>query len=340
MIEKLAVEERERLRSRYAAEGRRNKVWDQIGKNWISQFLNRHPILATKLAVRMDRQRVYANNPITISDHFRKLGKIIRSEGIKPRAITNVDEKGIMLGFSSKTKVITQRGKRNPHVKQHGEREMVTLVEAVTADGYIFPTFLITKGKVHTYGAFGNLTPDDAKNQVRFAKSPKGWTDDELGYYWLVEVYEPCSREFIQPGEKRLLILDGHVSHVNYEFCEFCRIHDIILFCLPSHSTHLLQPLDVGLFGPLQREYSKVLEDYFLSTGVGISHRQFLPLYKLARDKAYTKANIESAFRKTGIVPFNPRAVQSTTASERVNNRSQSTAENNFPLDRTPYTKC
>jgi len=242
MVEKLA---------RYEAEGRHNKVWDHIGKNWITQFLNRHTSLASKLAVRMDRQRVYANNAKVILDHFRKLSKIIRDERMKPAAITNVDEKGIMLGISSKTKVITRRGKKNPYVKQHGEREMVTLVEAVTAHGYIFPTFLITKGKVHTYGSFGNLTPEDVKEQARFAKSPKGWTDDELGYYWLTEVYEPCSRKFIRPGEKRLLILDGHTSHVNVEFCEFCKAHDIVLFCLPPHSTHLLQPLGVGLFAPL-----------------------------------------------------------------------------------------
>ena len=330
MVEKLA---------RYEAEGRHNKVWDHIGKNWITQFLNRHTSLASKLAVRMDRQRVYANNAKVILDHFRKLSKIIRDERMKPAAITNVDEKGIMLGISSKTKVITRRGKKNPYVKQHGEREMVTLVEAVTAHGYIFPTFLITKGKVHTYGSFGNLTPEDVKEQARFAKSPKGWTDDELGYYWLTEVYEPCSRKFIRPGEKRLLILDGHTSHVNVEFCEFCKAHDIVLFCLPPHSTHLLQPLDVGLFAPLQQAYSKAVEDYFLATGVGISHRQFLPLYKRARDQAYTKTNIESAFRKAGIVPLNPRAVLDTTATQRAQAQPAS-IPNSFPLDRTPYTKC
>jgi len=56
-----------------------------------------------------------------------------------------------------------------------------------------------------------------------------------------------------------------------------------------------------------------VVEDYFLATGVGISHRKFLTLYKKARERAYTKANIESAFRKAGIVPLNPRALLCTT---------------------------
>jgi len=321
IIEVVAVKEWELLRARYEAEGRRNVVWDQIGKNWIIQFLNRHMDLASKLAVHMDCQWVYANDFKIIMDHFRKLGKIIKQEGIWPKAITNVNKKGIMLGIFSKTKVLTQRSQKNPFVKQHGEREMITLGEAVTAHGYNYPTFLITKGKVHTYGSFGNVTPKDSKDEVYFAKYPKGWTDDELSYYWLTEIYEPKSRQFIQPGEKRLLILNGHVSYVNVKFCQFCVNHDIILFCLPTHSTHLLQLLDVGLFAPLQRAYSRVVEDYFLATGVGISHLQFLPPYKKARKGAYTKANIESPFQKAGIVLLNLCAALNTTTTQQVNDQ-------------------
>ena len=242
-VETIAVAEREALHARYDTEGRRNRRYDHIGRSWITHFLNRHPELCSKLATRMDRQRVYANNPIIIQDHFRKLGKLICDEQIKPYAITNMDEKGIILGFSTKTKVITLKGKKTPYVRQDGTREMVTLIEAVTASGYIFPTFLITKGKQHTYGEFGNLRKEDS--DIRFAKSTKGWTDDKFGYEWLCQVYEPYSRQWISGDEKRLLILDGHVSHVNLKFITFCIEHNIFVFCLPPHSTHLLQPLDV-----------------------------------------------------------------------------------------------
>jgi hypothetical protein len=36
---------------------------DVIGKNWITKFLNRNPILAATIASRIDRQRAYTNNP-------------------------------------------------------------------------------------------------------------------------------------------------------------------------------------------------------------------------------------------------------------------------------------
>ena len=48
------------------------------------------------------------------------------------------------MGYSKRTKVITQRGRKNPRVKQDGSREFVTAMEAVLADGYVFPSFLTT----------------------------------------------------------------------------------------------------------------------------------------------------------------------------------------------------
>lgn len=203
-VENLAVTEREALRARYKAEGRRNIVYDHIGRNWITQFLKRHPLLASKFAVRMDRQRVYANNPVTVSPSWatsRSWPNFFATKISTPIPFTNVDEKGMIMGYSAKTKVITQRGKKNPFVKQHGAREMITLVGAVTVSGYVFLTFMITKGKVHTYGSFGNLKVEDLDADARLAKSPKAWTDDELGYYWLTEVYEPNSRKRITPGQ-------------------------------------------------------------------------------------------------------------------------------------------
>jgi hypothetical protein len=107
------------------------------------------------------------------------------------------------------------------------------------------------------------------------------------------------------------LILDGQASHINYSFLSYCEVNNIIVFCLPAHSTHILQPLDVGLFGPFQLAYRKAVEDYFLSTSCGINRDLFFPWYTQARMKAYTKQNIQAGFNVTRIVRFNSRAVLS-----------------------------
>ena len=45
-----------------------------------------------------------------------------------------------------------------------------------------------------------------------------------------------------------LLVQDGHSSHVSVDQIELAQANDIYLLCLPAHTTHILQPLDVGVF--------------------------------------------------------------------------------------------
>ena len=261
-------------------------------------------------------------NPHIIQTHFRKLEKVIRDNDIKDNSITNVDEKGFVMGISPRTCCITKRGRKNPRVKQDGKREFITALEAVSADGFVFPSFLIAKGSKHRFDWYKNVHEED--KDARFAVSKKGWTDNIMAMHWLTEVYDPISRERCPMPGKRLLILDGHVSHINYTFLSWCETHGIIVFCFPPHSTHLLQPLDVGLFGPLQKHYRKAVEDFFLTTSHGINRAIFFPTYKQARAKAYTVENIKAAFRVTGTIPLNPRVVLSQLAKPTAKSRSQS----------------
>jgi len=63
------------------------------------------------------------------------------------------------------------------------------------------------------------------------------------------------------------------------EFIEVCEGNQIALNCLQPHSTYSLQPLDVGLFGPLQNYYSKVLDDSLRKGIYSIHTGNFLSLY-------------------------------------------------------------
>ena len=45
-----------------------------------------------------------------------------------------------------------------------------------------------------------------------------------------------------------VLIEDGHASHITIEVIELAKKNDVHLLCLPSHTSHILQPLDIGVF--------------------------------------------------------------------------------------------
>ena len=80
---------------------------------------------------------------------------------------------------------------------------------------------------------------------------------------------------------------------------------------MPPHSSHLLQPLDVGCFAPLKRAYSREIEGLIRCRINHITKEDFLPAFATAYDKAITKENICGAFRGAGLIPFNPDAVVS-----------------------------
>lgn len=61
------------------------------------------------------------------------------------------------------------------------------------------------------------------------------------------------ARSRLRQGRRRLLIMNGHGSHITVGFISFCMDNAIDLLILPPHWSHVLQPLDVGVFSPLKR---------------------------------------------------------------------------------------
>jgi hypothetical protein len=112
-------------------------------------------------------------------------------------------------------------------------------------------------------------------------------------------------------GAKRLLILDGYSSHLTADFDTFYKEHAIICLCMPAYASQLLQPLDVGVFGPLKRAYGKLLEGRMEAGNNYIDKEDFLSLYPDARKKAFTTENIHKDFAGAGLKPLNRERVLS-----------------------------
>jgi len=77
-----------------------------LGQHWLSNFLNHHPSLSAKFSTQLDHQWAYGGNIPALKDYFAKLLRLIRTRKIQPEDIFNMDEKGFIIGMSSKAKVI------------------------------------------------------------------------------------------------------------------------------------------------------------------------------------------------------------------------------------------
>ncbi|KAJ8932501.1 hypothetical protein NQ318_018499 [Aromia moschata] len=91
-------------------------------------------------------------------------------------------------------------------------------------------------------------------NKIPKVLAPKGQINVDLFLKWLQHF-----NEYVRPSNDNhvLLLLDNHSSHISLPAITFCRNNGIHLLSIPPHSSHKLQALDVGFFGPLKNSYAQ-----------------------------------------------------------------------------------
>jgi hypothetical protein len=63
------------------------------------------------------------------------------------------------------------------------------------------------------------------------------------------------------------------------------------------------------VFGPLAKAYKSRIREHSLFGAERITNNQFLSHYQHAREKAITVSNISSAWRATGLIPYDPTPI-------------------------------
>lgn len=240
-----------------------------VGEIWPKRFRKRHPDLKMKKATGLEKARAKALNQFAVDEFFDMLTDVIQEYNITPGNIYNMDEKGIQLGIGARITAMIDRDQKAVYSIEDGNRELVTVIECICADGSAIHPSVIFQGQRRN-SEWGRNNPCNARSVSLLLKdldlvylltgiysisvSPNGWTDQELGATWLQNDFDPATRDKAA-GQYRLLILDGHNSHCTFTLCKYATDRKIIIICLPSHTTHALQPCDVGAFGLLAQSW-------------------------------------------------------------------------------------
>jgi hypothetical protein len=233
---------------------------------------------------------------------------------IQPSHIFNMDEKGFLLGILGRLKrIFSKRQYERGGVissLQDGSREWITVLACICSDGTPLSPSLIFQSAAGALQSSWVEAIDLNKHSVFVTSSPSGWTNNDIGLAWLKEVFERETARYARTGY-RLLIVDGHSSHVTMDFLDYCNNHRILVAVYPPHSTHRLQPLDVGMFGPLASAYSKELSNFLhWSHGIlALAKGDFFELFWKAWRTAFRKETILSSFKATGINPPNAEVI-------------------------------
>ncbi|CAC5388774.1 unnamed protein product [Mytilus coruscus] len=216
-----------------------------------------------------------------------------------PTRINNCDESGFSGHLNGTKKVIVPKHIRHPYQTQVNISGHITLLLAISAAGQTPPPLVIFSGA---------LPRDDYSTGIPdswlFEKTESGFVNSDLYMNWFNNAFLPSI------GRKRpvLLIHDNHVTHLSTYAIDAARDNGVDLLFFPSHSSHLLQPLDVVYFHALKQKVADMSVElgYF---GIKTLPRKFFPKILMQSMNRLTGLTVSSSFLATGIYSFNKKAV-------------------------------
>jgi hypothetical protein len=148
------------------------------------------------------------------------------------------------------------------------------------------------------------INPDDFPIDATFAVSDSGYMISELFFEWMKIFVQK-----IPPVRPVLLVIDGHASHITLQVIRFARQNDVEIFCLTPHTTHLFQPLDVGVFRSLKEKFRQEASRILRRKRGKVTRKKFGKVFRPAYYKSVTPYNVVNGFKATGLWPVNRSAV-------------------------------
>ena len=204
-------------------------------------------------------------------ENFLKEIKLLHAPDLASR-LWNGDETGFCASVAC-TKVLAKKGSKEVHETSGGSgRDYYTVLGAGAADGTRLPPFILYKG-CHLYLRWTNGGPAGTVYGV----SDSGWMEGNNFHSWFEKLFLPSVAHLLTTGPV-VLFVDGHHSHLSLQLIKLAKSKGVHLFCLPPHVTHIMQPMDVGVYGPVKKTWKVILKEHRLETLVTKEEFQVIKL--------------------------------------------------------------
>ena len=221
---------------------------------------------------------------------------------IPPERYYNTDEMGIGQGVGGDHWVISEAANHVALKKDIERGEWITALECVGYNGVALPPLVIFKGADVQSQWFPDVNRGLFEDW-RFKCSPKGWTSNPTALDWIKDIFIPHVRA-CHGNRWVVLICDGHDSHTNDDFLWLCLSNKVWLVFYEPHCSHVVQVLDVGVFGLLKRKLKVFVRDGpNARLGLKPSKKDMINAYRQARIDVLTPNVIKNAWRTSGIWP-------------------------------------
>ena len=137
--------------TQYANLIRKNRLGEdceKLGDTWVTRFLDRHrDILQMHWSRPLDTQRAQSMNPEAKKRWFELLQEFVVEAGIRPEDLYGMDETGCPPSAQGTERVCGSRGTKTQHKQGGADRENVTAIVTICADGTTLHPTIIFKGQ-------------------------------------------------------------------------------------------------------------------------------------------------------------------------------------------------
>lgn len=275
---------------------------DKPGKALWERFMRDHKELSFRVPQELTAARAAKSNPLVIQNHFAELQRIIRDNNLSAERIWNMDESGFSVS-SRLQKVLAQKNSRQVHkIATRNSIEHLSVCPTISAAGAFIPPLLIYKGS--------NVRQDLLSGASVPSGTVAAFTDTGYMHESVFRMYIEHFIKSIPPQRPAMLMLDGHACHIDLISINLCRDNDILLYVLPSNTTHVLQPSEIP-FKKLKLEFDKAADRCRAENGPRvITKYRFAGVFGEVFYETYTPAAIRKAYAATGIWPLNPSVIK------------------------------
>ena len=236
-------------------------------------------------------------------------------EGVPPENIVNYDETNLTDDPKSKT-MLFRKGIKHPERVMNSSKSSVSLMFACSAAGDQLPPYVVYKAErmMDTWVKGGPMN-------ARYNRTNSGWFDSHCFSDFLKNIAVPYFRKLNNDAPK-ILIGDNLASHMSATTECVCAEENIRFIFLPPNSTHLLQPLDVAVYGPMKKAWRKVLTEWKKGPGKYYTamQKQWFPtlLFDLLNEMDNREQLVVAGFRATGIYPMDKERILRKITHEEV----------------------
>ena len=277
-----------------------------ISRSYIYKVIERSPELQLSSRKTLDHHRLKDCTKAEITKWFTLLSNTMKSSSIAFQNIWNVDETSLRVCLQ-KGKIIHMSGELAPSESEIQRVSNATLLCAIGTDGSALKSHLVWPLR---------SMPDEfsplLRHNVQIHCNGQGWIDNPTFTTIMTTSIIPACRTQMELGgcddQWGLLLFDGHSTRRNLAVIEAALASKLHILIFPPHCTHVLQPLDLTVFGVLKTTLYNSFnqpEDSSIS-----AYRESLVCALMkALSAGFQTHVISSSFQKAGIVPFNPEVV-------------------------------